>query len=63
VRRDDGRETVMKGNDNGGWSSDGMVLWLGRRQNRDTIEWWREWPRLKLSFHSSGGWELAVWEG
>jgi hypothetical protein len=29
-----------KGNDGGGWSSDGVVLWLGRRQNKDTIEWW-----------------------
>jgi hypothetical protein len=30
---------VVKENDGGGWSSDGMVLWLGRRQNGDTIEW------------------------
>jgi hypothetical protein len=32
VRMDDGRETVVKRNDSGGWSSDGVVLWLGRRQ-------------------------------
>jgi hypothetical protein len=38
VQRDDGRGTVVKGNDGGGWSSDGVVLWLGRRQNRDAIE-------------------------
>jgi hypothetical protein len=39
VQRDDVREMVVKGNDNGEWSSDDMVLWLGRRQNGDTIEW------------------------
>jgi hypothetical protein len=38
VRRDDERETAVKGNDGGGWSSDGVVLWLGRRQNRDAVE-------------------------
>jgi hypothetical protein len=34
-------------NDDGGWSSDDVVLWLGRRQNGDAIEWWGEWPRLR----------------
>jgi hypothetical protein len=38
VWRDDGRETAVKGNDSDGWSSDGMVVWLGRRQNRDATE-------------------------
>jgi hypothetical protein len=38
VQRDDGRETMLKGNDGGGWSSDGMVLFLGRRQNGDVVE-------------------------
>jgi hypothetical protein len=33
MRRDDGRETTVKENDSNGWSSDGVVLWLGRRQN------------------------------
>jgi hypothetical protein len=42
VRRDDEHVTVIKGNDDGGWSSDGVVLWLGKRQNSDVIEWWRE---------------------
>jgi hypothetical protein len=28
---DDERETTVKGNDDGGWSSDDIVLWLGRR--------------------------------
>jgi hypothetical protein len=42
VRRDDGHVTVIKENDDDGWSSDGVVLWLGRRKNRDVIEWWRE---------------------
>jgi hypothetical protein len=32
----------VKENDGDGWSSDGVVLWLGRRQNEDTIEWWRK---------------------
>jgi hypothetical protein len=47
VWRDDGREIAVKGNDGGGWSSDGVMLWLGRRQNRDAIEWWEELPRLR----------------
>jgi hypothetical protein len=38
--RDNGCEIVVKGNDNGGWSSDGMLLYLERRQNRDVVEWW-----------------------
>jgi hypothetical protein len=42
VRRDDGHETAMKGNDGDGWSSDGVVLWLGRIQNEDIVEWWGE---------------------
>jgi hypothetical protein len=40
VRRDDGCETTVKGNDGGGWSFDGVVLWLERRQNGDVVEWW-----------------------
>jgi hypothetical protein len=36
--RDDGCGTDVKRNDDGGWSYDGVVLWLGRRKNRDTIE-------------------------
>jgi hypothetical protein len=47
VRRDDGHEALGKGNDNGGWSSDGVVLWLGRGQNGDTVEWWGEWAMLR----------------
>jgi hypothetical protein len=31
MRRDDGRWTAVKGNDGDGWSSDGVMLWLGRR--------------------------------
>jgi hypothetical protein len=31
VRRDDEHETIVKGNDGCEWSSDGVVLWLGRR--------------------------------
>jgi hypothetical protein len=29
VRKDDGHERVVKRNDSGKWSSDGIVLWLG----------------------------------
>jgi hypothetical protein len=47
VWRNDVRETMVKENDGGGWSSNGMVLWLERRQNRDAVEWWRERPRLR----------------
>jgi hypothetical protein len=32
----------VKGNDGSGWSSDGAVLRLERRQNRDVVEWWGE---------------------
>jgi hypothetical protein len=32
----------MKENYSGGWSFDDVVLWLGRIQNRDVIEWWGE---------------------
>jgi hypothetical protein len=39
VRRDDECEMAVKGNDNGGWSSDDVVLLLERRQNRDAVEW------------------------
>jgi hypothetical protein len=55
AQRDDKCETAVKENDNDGWSSDGVVLWLGRRQNRYVVGWWGEWPRLRWSFYSSGG--------
>jgi hypothetical protein len=58
VWRDDRRETTVKGNDGGRWSSDDMMLWLQRKQNGDTVEWWGEWSMLRWSFYSSGGWEL-----
>jgi hypothetical protein len=45
VWRDDECKTVVKGNggggcssDDGGCSFDGVVIWLGRRQNRDVVE-------------------------
>jgi hypothetical protein len=43
VWRDDGCGMTVKGNDGDGWSSDGMVLRLGRRQNGDAAEWWEKW--------------------
>jgi hypothetical protein len=39
VWRDDGREMMVKNNDSGGWNSDDVVLWLGRRKNGDVVEW------------------------
>jgi hypothetical protein len=42
VRRDDEHEMAVKENDDDEWSSDGVVLWLGMRQNRDVVEWWGE---------------------
>jgi hypothetical protein len=47
VRRDDVHETVVKGNNGSEWSSDDVVLWLGRMQNEGTVEWWGEWLRLR----------------
>jgi hypothetical protein len=38
VQRDNRRGTTVKENDGSEWSSDGMVLWLVRRQNEDTVE-------------------------
>jgi hypothetical protein len=31
MRRDNGHKIAVKGNDDDGWSSDGVVLWLLRR--------------------------------
>jgi hypothetical protein len=42
VRRDDRYETTMKENNVDEWSNDDIVLWLGRRKNKDAIGWWRE---------------------
>jgi hypothetical protein len=40
VQRGDRRVTVIKGNDDDDrWSSDGVMLWLVRRQNSDVVEW------------------------
>jgi hypothetical protein len=38
VRRDGGCETAVKGNNVSEWSSDGVELWLVRRQNGDAVE-------------------------
>jgi hypothetical protein len=50
VRRYDGCEMAVKENDGDRWSSDGVVLCLGMRQNEDAVEWWREWSRLRWPF-------------
>jgi hypothetical protein len=39
VWRDNECGMAVQGNDGGGWSFDGVVLELGRRQNRDVVEW------------------------
>jgi hypothetical protein len=51
----------MKGNDNDndGWSSDGVVLWLVRKQIGVTDKCWEEWPMLRCPFYSSGGWKSS----
>jgi hypothetical protein len=36
--RDDEYEMTVKGNDGDGWSSDGVLLWLGSGQNGDAVE-------------------------
>jgi hypothetical protein len=38
MRRDDRRETAVKGNDDDGWSFDDVVIWLGRRRNGDAVK-------------------------
>jgi hypothetical protein len=50
VRSDDGREIVVKENDGGRWSSDGVVLWLGRKQNGDAVGWWRRIAKVEMIF-------------
>jgi hypothetical protein len=40
VQRDDEHDTMVKGNNDGEWIFDGMVLYLGRRKNGDVVEWW-----------------------
>jgi hypothetical protein len=57
VRRDDECGMTVKWNDDDRWSSNEVVLWLRRRQNRDTIDWWGERSRLRWHFYSSGGCE------
>jgi hypothetical protein len=32
----------VKENDDDRLIFDGVVLWLGKRQNRDVVEWWGE---------------------
>jgi hypothetical protein len=48
VRRDNGHGTAVKENKGGGWSSDGMVLWLG--------------TKVEMTFYSNGGWEVGLSE-
>jgi hypothetical protein len=53
----------MKGNDDDGWNSDGVMLWLRRRQNGDVVEWWGECPWLRDLFIAVEGGSRAVWRG
>jgi hypothetical protein len=41
---------VVKGNDNGEWSFDGVVLWQERRQNGDAVELWGRVAMLEMTF-------------
>jgi hypothetical protein len=59
VWRDNECKIVVKWNDGGRWSFDGLMLWLVRRQNRHVVEWWWEWSILRRSFHSNGEWESS----
>jgi hypothetical protein len=47
VRRDDGYEAAVKGNNYDEWSFNGVVLWVGRMQNGDAVEWCGEWSSLR----------------
>jgi hypothetical protein len=38
VQRDDACGMTVKKNDDDGWSSNDVVLWLGWKQNEDVIE-------------------------
>jgi hypothetical protein len=40
-----------------GLSSNGVALWLERRQNGDAVEWWGEWVGWR--FYSSRWWKLG----
>jgi hypothetical protein len=40
MRRNNKCGTVVKGNNGGRWSSDGVMLYLEKRQNGDAVEWW-----------------------
>jgi hypothetical protein len=60
VRRDNEHRIAVKENNGGGWSSNGVVVWLGRRQNEDVIEWWREWLGWDDIFISVEGGSRAV---
>jgi hypothetical protein len=68
VWRDDGHGTIIKGNDGIGWSSDGMVLWLGRRQMETRLsggDSGQGWHDLFMTVEGvspavRGGWLAAV---
>jgi hypothetical protein len=63
VRRDNGCGTTVKGNDDVGWCSNYVVLWLRKRQNRDTIEWWESDQDLDNLFIPMEGESRVVREG
>jgi hypothetical protein len=50
VRRDDRHGVEVKGNHGDVWSSDDVVLWLGRRQNGDAVEWWGNVSKVEMIF-------------
>jgi hypothetical protein len=47
VQRYDGSKMMVKETDGSGWSSDDVVMCLRRGKNRDAVEWWGYWSRLR----------------
>jgi hypothetical protein len=31
---------MLRENDDDGWSSDGVMFWLERKQNKEMVKWW-----------------------
>jgi hypothetical protein len=61
--RDDGCGTTVKENDGGGWNSDGLVLWLERRPNGDTVNGGESGHGLDCLFIAVEDESRTVWGG
>jgi hypothetical protein len=59
---------TVKGNNGDAWIFDDVMLWLWRRKNGDTVEWWRTgqgWNDIFIKVEGGsqtvrGGWPMAV---